>query len=374
MRPSLHILFLASWYPHEEDPQGGIFIAHQAEALAEAYSVTVLWVGPDPQGRRIQVCEKVRKKGNLREVCVRYPAWYKGPGRIMAWKKAFGYIGQVHVVHLHALGGEHPLWELWLHTRSVPYLIHEYSSLYFRPYRSDAVWHASRRRLIRSAFRTLPVSQKLEEAMLQYNLKGTYTIVPNILCVSEQSRRKRRPNAFAMVSICRLVNKVKQVHKLLKALEDMPGPWRYDIIGDGPDRGLLEAQARAAFGDGSDREVRFLGRLEQTEVQQLLPAYHVCLIGSAYETFGLVALEALNAGVPVISPPVGVAPIYLNEGRNGILLEHPSLLPQCLKTLYELYDDLDQELLSPRQRHDLSGSRYCQRIEELYREMGLFAD
>ncbi len=371
MTHPLHIVFLTQWYPHPEDKQNGVFIRHQAEGLAKKHCVTVCWVGASETNKRLVVSERLKKDGYLREVIVRYPKTFKAIGKSLAWKKALDRIKKMDVVHLNVLDRDFLLWELWLKSVRRPYIIHEHASLYFRNYRHDAIWHPGRKRLIRNAFCVCPVSHELKHAMLKQSLRGKYVIVPNILKVPKSLPRKKRPEVLRMVSVGDLVNEVKRFHQILKALEHVPGPWEYHVIGGGPDRHALEYMSAALFAGDATRRVFFHGRKKQSEVQLMLPGFHVCLINSRFETFGLVALEALNAGVPVLSPPVGVTPQYLREGQNGYLLEHPSGFPKMIQRLWDSYDSLDKDLLAPEERSSLSARSYRTNIELMYRQLGL---
>ena len=83
------------------------------------------------------------------------------------------------------------------------------------------------------------------------------------------------------------------------------------IGGSGPLRKTLEAQAIAL---GIDRSVTFLGRVEDC----VLPlAYAACdafvLPTTELECFGIIALEALSAGRPVLATPVGAIPEIIHK-------------------------------------------------------------
>ena len=55
---------------------------------------------------------------------------------------------------------------------------------------------------------------------------------------------------------------------------------------------------------------------------RILSAVHVVVVPSRYEPFGLVGLEAMAAGVPVVATPVGGLKELVRTGYNGILLRH----------------------------------------------------
>jgi N-acetyl-alpha-D-glucosaminyl L-malate synthase BshA len=88
------------------------------------------------------------------------------------------------------------------------------------------------------------------------------------------------------------------------------------MVGDGPER--EPAQILAEDYGISDR-VFFMG--DQREVEAILPAADLFLLPSSQESFGLVALEAMSCGVPVIGCRAGGLPELIVEGETGHLLE-----------------------------------------------------
>ena len=73
------------------------------------------------------------------------------------------------------------------------------------------------------------------------------------------------------------------------------------VCGDGPLAGELRAQAAASGGD-----VTFAGRVDESELGRLRAQASVALVPSrAHETFGLAALEAMAAGLPVVATRAG---------------------------------------------------------------------
>jgi glycosyltransferase involved in cell wall biosynthesis len=89
------------------------------------------------------------------------------------------------------------------------------------------------------------------------------------------------------------------------------------IAGDGPQRRALERAAR----EGAPSCVRFLGWVD--EVDQLLAATDVLAIpteASLGEGFGMIAVEAMAAGVPVVATAVGALPEVVADGTSGIVV------------------------------------------------------
>jgi len=86
------------------------------------------------------------------------------------------------------------------------------------------------------------------------------------------------------------------------------------LVGDGPDRPEAEDEARLL---GVSGDVRALGRIEN--VAQLIRCSDLVLLPSTNESFGLVALEALATGVPVVGSRAGGLVEVVTHGETGVL-------------------------------------------------------
>ena len=129
----------------------------------------------------------------------------------------------------------------------------------------------------------------------------------------------------------------KRLELLLQAVARLaprhPGPL-LTLIGDGPERGRLEAEARAL---GIGERVRFLGRLPTSqEVWRELGGARIAVQPSAREGFGLFALEAMAAGLPVVyceSPDSAVGELVRAGGEGLATAPDPAALASALDLL-----------------------------------------
>ena len=102
------------------------------------------------------------------------------------------------------------------------------------------------------------------------------------------------------------------------------------MTGDGPLRAELEA--RAAQPDLTER-VHFLGW--RTEMAPIYAALDIFLMPSLWEGFGLVLLEAMAQGVPVVGSAVSAIPEVVADGETGLLVppRDPVALAEALAAL-----------------------------------------
>jgi glycosyltransferase involved in cell wall biosynthesis len=88
------------------------------------------------------------------------------------------------------------------------------------------------------------------------------------------------------------------------------------IVGDGPDRGMLENLARSC---GLSECIEFAGRRSRAEVVALLEQSDVFVLPSFAEGVPVVLMEALAAGVPVVATRIAGVPELVEHGANGLL-------------------------------------------------------
>lgn len=120
-----------------------------------------------------------------------------------------------------------------------------------------------------------------------------------------------------VVAMGRLVRR-KNLDRLLAALAEV-GRDDVDliVIGDGPEQPALAAQAERL---GLGQRVQFRGFVPEQLKYQLLAAADIFALPSLHEAFGLVYLEAMHCGLPVIAARPGGQEDFLTEGRSGFLV------------------------------------------------------
>ena len=118
------------------------------------------------------------------------------------------------------------------------------------------------------------------------------------------------------------LEKLKGVDILIDAVAQLEDPEVLLLVVGGDEHGEelraeLEEQARAAGLNGS---VRFSGAVPHEELPAWYSAADVCVVPSYYESFGLVAVEAMACGTPVVASRVGGLVSTVTDGVNGYLI------------------------------------------------------
>ena len=138
---------------------------------------------------------------------------------------------------------------------------------------------------------------------------------------------------LVVLTIARLVAR-KGLETLITAVGRAGAPVRLEVVGDGPERARLEALAAAE----APGRVRYAGPVDAAEKALRLASADAFALVSAHEGFGLVYLEAMNAGLPVIAGNVGGQTDYLRDGENALLVP-PGDVEACAAALLRLADD-----------------------------------
>lgn len=154
---------------------------------------------------------------------------------------------------------------------------------------------------------------------------------------------------------------------LFEAIPQVPDA-TFLLAGEGPEREPLEALAgRLGIAD----RVRFLGRRE--DVPELLAACDVFALPSLYEGSSLAVLEAMAAGIPIVSSAIGGTEELIEDGRSG-LLAAPGDAEGLAAALRRLLGDrgLGETLAAgARERVEAGLTRegMAARVEGVYREL-----
>ncbi|MFM2363277.1 MAG: N-acetyl-alpha-D-glucosaminyl L-malate synthase BshA [Bacteroidota bacterium] len=168
------------------------------------------------------------------------------------------------------------------------------------------------------------VSKNLrDETYAFFKIEKEIEVIHNFVDVSrfqkkpiDAFRKVIAPNGEKILLHISNFRKVKRVMDVVQIMAKVRQqiPCKLLFVGDGPERSGAESLCREL---NIIDDVRFVGKQEQLE--DILAVSDLFLLTSEYESFGLAALEAMAAGVPVISTNAGGLTEINEHGKTGFL-------------------------------------------------------
>jgi len=222
-------------------------------------------------------------------------------------------------------------------------------------------------------------SQKMRDELLRYGVKQKIFLLPFGPDLSEFKREplwepcralKISPRTRVLLFAGRLGTE-KNLLFLLRAFKRMSESKRdlcLVIAGDGPQRQELEEYATAL---GVRDQVLFTGYLEHAELIDLYKVADLFVFASKTETQGLVLVEALAAGTPIVAVgAMGVLDI-VTDGENGLLADEDE--EAFARAAIELLDDPEKlhamKAKALKRAYELSAQGAVQKLIGIYREL-----
>jgi len=128
---------------------------------------------------------------------------------------------------------------------------------------------------------------------------------------------------IVLLSVARMASteRLKGIDAVIRSLRPVVArtpELTYFVAGEGDDRPRLEALAREC---GVECKVIFTGRIADSELWDRYASCDIFVLPSASEGFGMVFVEAMAFGKPVIASRTGAAPEIVTDGVNGFLVE-----------------------------------------------------
>jgi N-acetyl-alpha-D-glucosaminyl L-malate synthase BshA len=218
------------------------------------------------------------------------------------------------------------------------------------------------------------VSRNLrDETYKSFEIKKEIEVIYNFVDVKrfnkkpiDAFRKVIAPNGEKILVHASNFRKIKRVNDVIKIFEQVRKklPAKLLMIGDGPERPAMEILAKEL---GVQDDVRFVGKQEQME--EILLVSDLFLLPSEYESFGLAALEAMAAKVPVVSSNAGGLPEININGETGYSAnvgDVTAMSNYAIKLLgdKELFSKLQEGAYKQALRHDITN--IVPKYEKLY--------
>ena len=208
---------------------------------------------------------------------------------------------------------------LWLKRRyGVPYVIVEHWSGYLPEngmFRKMAWWHRRLyQRIAKQAQMVLTVSEPLTKAMQACGIENArWGHIDNVVdefffkpkTASQKDQRSKTKTLLHVSCFDERAKNVKGLLRAAKMLSEKRQDWCLVLVGTG-----VDYEDVRAYADGMELPngvLEWAGELTPREVADEMHRADALVLSSRYETYGVVLAEAVVAGLPILSTPVGIA-------------------------------------------------------------------
>lgn len=219
------------------------------------------------------------------------------------------------------------------------------------------------------------VSESLKQDTLRlFGVQKEIKVVPNFIDLEKNKGNvpcSRSIMAQKGEKIVTHISNFRKVKRLLDVVEvfyriQKKIPAKLIMVGDGPDREIADTLCKQLE---IKNKVLFLGNT--LDIDRVLCSSDLFLLPSESESFGLSALEAMAAGVPVISSNAGGLPEVNQEGFSGFLCNVGDVEQMAERAIYILEDE--KRLQEFKENAKKSAQRFDERkiipiYEEIYME------
>jgi len=385
----MHILLFPSWYKTEKEPFMGTFFEEQARALIKlGHQVGIIF--PEFSSLRELFAEKEVINENyvddgLPTYTVNVQSKIPRMRQLTYWtfsravNKVFEeYVtqnGKPDVIHGHSLfyGGIAAYYISREH--KIPIVITEHLTSFIMGTVNNKEDRELSCEIFSKVEASLIVSNNFKSDLeKELGLKNdTFRVVHNMVAdlFFEDFHPKPFTQGGEFVFFTNSFLLPRKNHKLifdaLKILTEKKYKVKLRIGGDGPLMNELKAYATA---EGIEKNIDFIGGIIRLQVKQELDECHAFLLASFYETFGVVLIESLACGRPVIATDSGGPRDIINDS-NGIIVPEFSAhkFAAAMEKIIKNYSGYDQQAISKNCFERFNELRIAKELEKIYAEV-----
>lgn len=378
----MHIMFIPSWYSNVRNKVHGSFFKEQALELQKAgVKVTVAYNEVWPLTMLGKIHEEKGLKYNVEDGLKTYryknynyipknPLMFKVFNKRMEklYKEIVKKEGAIDIIHAQS--------SLWggisaayiAEKYNIPLVITEHSSVERGPYvkKSYIPFICDS---YKKAQKVITVGNGLKNEIESLSGRHDIEVIGNLVDLSKFTIKKRIKNEkFIFFSLAFLEGEkgfdtlIKSFAKKFKDKEAV-----LYIGGDGSQRSWLEA---LTVENSVKDQIIFLGALSRDDVAKWMNKCDCFVLPSRYETFGVVYIEALASGRPVIGALNGGAEDIINN-LNGYLIpiDDIDILAEKMIEVYDNIESYDEEEISSDCLKRFSPKVIVNKIISVYKEV-----
>ncbi|MES1226520.1 MAG: glycosyltransferase [Bacteroidota bacterium] len=381
------ILWLPSWYPSKIDGFTGDFIQRHARAVALYLPLTVIYIVKDEKGIHTNdVLAETNVQERLHETIIYYKPFAAGIGFIDKFFSSLKYFsvykkyirqyiareGKPAFIHVHVpIRAGIPA--LWCKKKyGIPFIVTEHWCAYntLNPrnfFTHSAVFRRLSKKIFESAAMVTTVCESnRKELHSLFNIKKS-VIIHNVAdgrLFYPGHNNSDIPFVFVHVSSLTSQKNVTGILDALNILKNNFQNWRCVIAGP-PDPALINYAVRC----GLQEVIEWTGEIPYELVALHMRSSHCMVMFSRYENSPCTIIEALSAGLPVITSNVGGIPEIVNE-NNGLMVasEDVTALARAMEQMIYSYQKYNCGSIAEKAKQLFSYETVGAQIASLYSE------
>lgn len=378
----MKIFLLPSWYPSKEKPLDGIFFKEQAEALVkENIEVVVVNIVIKSIKER-DVKEEVNKLKFYEENGVkvyRYVTYNYIPRLTEIYLRYYSSIlnkviskiisieGNPELIHIHSAIDAGIAYSKSKMT--IPYVITEHSTKYARN-----ILNNTQKKYLKDVFSNakavMAVGVGLKREISKYISEDKIKVIANPVIINDSSTTiDENKKKFRFFSLGLLTNK-KGMDALIEAYNlnrDKLKDVELYIGGNGEEFTKLQQLIHKY---NLENDIILLGGLNREEVAYHMKNCDCFILASRFETFGIVFVEAMYYGKPVIGTKTGGPDTFVND-ECGILVEIDNVkqIGESMIRMVSSYSNYNSEYIKEYCRDNFSEKVIVEKLKSIYGEV-----
>jgi glycosyltransferase involved in cell wall biosynthesis len=344
----MNVIILTKTFPETPEEWAGIFVKEQADAIATVHKVTVIKCKVNSRSFKPffsfeKVIQQFSNYDFIRiSVSRSFPVYNQLNFIISSYLAILKLLDsdKPDLIHCHYSYPSGVIAWMIKKRTGIPYIITEHSrmKLTFR-----SLFHKFFAKIaLRNASSVIAVSNSLKRELTAESISGVQ-VIPNVIKTEKFKPALRNAGTFTIGFLGSLNSHNKGLDVLLSACRELQFSFKLKVGGAGS---LLDYYKDMTAKYNLNEKVFFLGDIDPRTIIKFYSDLNLFVLSSRYETFGIVLIEAMACGIPVVATRCG-GPEDIIDDSTGLLTEidDPEGLMNAINSIYSNYVKYDSDVI-----------------------------
>jgi len=367
----MNILVLTSTFPDGIENWKGVFVKEQVDALSKEHNVNVVQCGIDYNRFKPFFKGFVQQDSTFGYLVYRITVFRSFPifnqlNYILTvyWKlRKIILLTKPDIIHCHYSYPSGLVASLVKRFNNIPFVVTEHT-------RIKTIFRSFFHRVLsikamKNAGKVIAVSNSLKSEIIAEGINNV-EVIANVININKFHISSRIVDPITIGFLGSFNNKNKGLETLLYACENLPFRYRIKIGGSGQFYDYYEKLSKDL---GINNNCTFCGNVSQSEIPLFYSDLGIFVLASKYETFGIVLVEAMASGIPVVATKCG-GPSDIVTDINGILvdIDNSTQMRDAIIKIYNSYSNYSSEQIREFALNNFSSNPFMFKINNLYQK------